>query len=155
MNPRERLAHNLTGESEAYGYTLTIWGSGAMLISQVQTPTLFHVLLLALGAIAGFGLLGAVAFQQIVRKAERSDDTYLVVTSMVHVVATLGSLAVSYLLVRSVIAFSTPNWLAFPVVGFHATFTYNVLLLLEDFLSEQLVEETPIGENIDDLEDAK
>jgi hypothetical protein len=59
MDPRSRLTNNLTAESEAYGYTLTIWGSGAMLIYKVQTPDLFHILLLTFGAVLGFGVLGA------------------------------------------------------------------------------------------------
>ncbi|WP_202932591.1 hypothetical protein [Halorussus salinus] len=149
MDPRRRLAHNLTAESEAYGYTLTIWGSGAMLIYKVQTPDLFHILLLAFGAILGFAVLGAIAFREIVREPA-DDDTPLVVTSMVHVVSTLGNLVVAYLLVRFVVAHSTPGWLAFPLVGFQATFLYNVLLLLEDFLSEQFVEATRFGEDLEE-----
>ncbi|UPV74713.1 hypothetical protein M0R89_01255 [Halorussus limi] len=154
MDPRGRLAHNLTAESEAYGYTLTIWGSGAMLIYKVQTPDLFHILLLAFGAILGFAVLGAFAFQQMVREPEQG-DTPLVVTSMVHLVSTLGNLVVAYLLVRFVVSHSTPRWLAFPLVGFQATVLYNVLLLLEDFLSERLVEDTRFGEDVDDVEEVE
>ncbi|NEU56156.1 hypothetical protein [Halorussus sp. MSC15.2] len=151
MDARSRLAHNLTAESEAYGYTLTIWGSGAMLIYKVQTPDLFHILLLAFGAILGFGVLGAVAFREIVREPE-SDETPLVVTSMVHVVSTLGNLVVAYLLVRFVVTHSTPGWFAFPLVGFQATVLYNVFLLLEDFLSRQFVEATRFGEDAEEIE---
>ena len=152
MDPRSRLAHNLTAESEAYGYTLTIWGSGAMLIYKVQTPDLFHILLLAFGAILAFAVLGAIAFQQMVREPDE-DDTPLVVTSMVHVASTLGNLVLTYLLVRFVVSAATPRWIAFPLVGFQATFFYNVLLLLEDYLSEEFVEETQFGEDIDDIEE--
>ena len=152
MDSKDRLAHNLTAESEAYGYTLTIWGSGAMLISKVETPDLFDVLLLAFGAILGFGVLGAVAFREMVKEPE-AEDTPLVVTSMVHVLSTLGNLVIAYLLVRFVVAHSTPRWFAFPLVGFQATVLYNLLLLLEDSLSEHFVAATRFGEDVDDVEE--
>jgi hypothetical protein len=152
MDSRGRLAHNLTAESEAYGYTLTIWGSGAMLIYKVQTPDLFHILLLAFGAILAFAVLGAIAFQQMVREPAE-DDTPLVVTSMIHFVSTLGNLVLAYVLIRFVVSYSTPGWLAFPLVGFQATFTYNILLLLEDLVSEWFVETTHFGKDVDDIEE--
>jgi branched-subunit amino acid ABC-type transport system permease component len=124
-----------------------------MLISKVQTPNLFQILLLAFGAIAGFGALAAFAFQQMVREPDPEDDTPLVVTSMVHVVSTLGNLLLAYLIIRFIVTNSTPGWLAFPLVGFQATVTYNLLLLLEDFVSERFVEATGFGEDIDDIEE--
>ena len=62
MNPVERLASNLLSESRAYGYTLCIWGGGAMLITQYGTPDLVGIVVFVAGAIVGFGALAAIAF---------------------------------------------------------------------------------------------
>ena len=52
MNLREQLARNLTAESEAYGYTLTIWGGGSILINQYGTPTISRIFFYIGGALA-------------------------------------------------------------------------------------------------------
>lgn len=51
MDARQRLAQNLTSESEAYGYTLTIWGTGAILINQFGTPGMTQISLYVGGAL--------------------------------------------------------------------------------------------------------
>lgn len=44
-----------------YGYTLTIWTSGAVATHARGTPTALEALLFLAGAVAGFGLVGAAA----------------------------------------------------------------------------------------------
>ncbi len=56
--------------------------------------------------------------------------TQIRATSFVHVVATLGNLLVSYLL-----TFALHGLVAFLVVGVQTTFTYNVLLLPEEYVA--------------------
>ncbi|WP_135824340.1 hypothetical protein [Halorussus ruber] len=68
MDPTDRLTHNLVAESEAYGYTLTVWGSGAMLIHPFGMPDLGTVFLFVLGALLGFGSLGFIDFDRLLHR---------------------------------------------------------------------------------------
>lgn len=152
MDPTDRLAHNLVAESEAYGYTLTIWGAGAMLIHRFGMPDLIQVFLYVTGALAGFGSLGLIAFDHFVTELEPHDRGHLVVTSMVHIVSTLGNLALVYLLVEFVLVYGFPDWSAFLLVGLQATFTYNGLLLLEGLLSERFARAAPFVTDTEELD---
>jgi hypothetical protein len=40
MDWRQQLARNLSAETEAYGYTLSVWGGGAILIHQYSAPSI-------------------------------------------------------------------------------------------------------------------
>jgi hypothetical protein len=73
MDPRTHLADNLARESAAYGYTLTVWGSGAMLIAAFGVPKPPEVFAFVTGAVLGFALLAALAFEGPFE--ERSTDT--------------------------------------------------------------------------------
>lgn len=46
-----------------YGYTLTVWTSGALLIHARGLPDIVQVLLFMFGAVAGYALVGFVAFR--------------------------------------------------------------------------------------------
>lgn len=132
MEPRERLAQNLVFESKAYGYTLTIWGSGALLISQYGTPTAVQILSYVGGALAAFTALALVAFNTLFRETRADSDQQVIVTSIVHVFATFGNLLISYGIVFYVFLDDLPSAILFLAVGFQATFLYNVLLLVEE-----------------------
>lgn len=132
MEPRDRLAQKLTAESEAYGYTLTIWGVGALLIHEYGTPSFPEILAYICGALVAFAVLAVVAFEAVFSEVAPEDSQQLVVTSMVHVLATAGNLVLSYLVVGAVAGAPVPSSAGFLLVSFQATFVYNVLLLIED-----------------------
>jgi hypothetical protein len=134
MEWKHRLAHNLSAEAQAYGYTLTIWGAGAILIGVYGIPDPPSIFLFVGGALLGYGALAALAFDSLLGSREQQDDTTLVVASAVHVVATVGNLALSYAVVVLASRTGVPDPGAFALVGAQATSTYNVLLLLEDYL---------------------
>ncbi len=46
-----------------YGYTLTIWTTGAVLIHARGVPTTFEALSFMLGAVIGFAVVGDLAFR--------------------------------------------------------------------------------------------
>lgn len=148
MEPKTRLTHNLLAESEAYGYTLTIWGAGALLINTYGTPGLSEVFLYIGGALSGFAALGAVAFDSITT-APNEQDRQVVVVSIIHVLATMGNLVVSFLVIQFVTFLHVPNQIGFAVVGFQATAGYNILLLLETYVSRILLQKTPFTESLD------
>ncbi|WP_049902594.1 hypothetical protein [Halococcus agarilyticus] len=131
MNPVERLATNLLSESRAYGYTLCIWGGGEMLITQYGTPDLVDIVVFVAGAVVGFGALAAIAFNAAFAAADADHESSPMVASMVHVVATLGSVLASHLVAVVALGYGIPAAVAFATVGFQATTTYNSLLLFE------------------------
>lgn len=131
MNPVERLARNLLSESRAYGYTLCIWGGGEMLITQYGTPDLVDIVVFVVGAVVAFGALAAIAFNTAFATAETDHESNPIVASMVHVVATLGSVLSSHLVAVLALTYGVPAAIAFAAVGFQATTTYNGLLLFE------------------------
>lgn len=130
MDLRTRLAANLVRESAAYGYTLSVWGSGAILIAAYGIPDLVDVLTFVTGAVVGFALLAAVAFESPFAEREL-DANDLRVASMIHVVGTLGTLAAAYVLTilsRGVV----PDTVVFGTVGGVVTVSYNLALLAEE-----------------------
>lgn len=55
---RAALATVVSTSAVPYGYTLAIWGSGAVLVRSLGAPTTADAFLFAAGAIAGFYLVG-------------------------------------------------------------------------------------------------
>lgn len=138
MKLLETLRTNLNEESKAYGYTLSIWGSGAILIGQFGVPPAFEVLMFILGGVIGFGVLAMIAFRGVWKSVERrTQDTYIV-ASMIHILASFGNVLVSYALI-AVLEPAIASKYVFLLVGLHASFSYNMLLLLEEYLSEYIV----------------
>lgn len=138
MEPRKRLARNIVFESKAYGYTLTIWGSGAILISRYGMASVLQIFSYVVGALLAFFTLALVTFKTLFRETETSGDQQVIVTSIVHVFATFGNLVISYLIVRYMLISWLPVAVLFLAVGFQATFLYNVFLLVEEATARAL-----------------
>jgi hypothetical protein len=136
MDWRQQLASTLTSETEAYGYTLSIWGAGALLIHRYGAPSIVGVYAYIGGALLGFVVLALVAFRHLFVREEPDGEGSLVVASMVHVVATAGNLTVTHLIVIGILPrFVLPAPAAFVLVGLQVTVTYNVFLLIERALA--------------------
>lgn len=73
------LSTLLVASAAPYGYTLAIWGSGAMLVRSHGVPDVGDVFMFVAGAIAGFNLLGLSAEETINRTMpiERRGDRLL------------------------------------------------------------------------------
>jgi hypothetical protein len=137
MEPSKRLARNLIAESKAYGYTLAIWGGGAILVSHYGIPSIVEVALYVGGALCAMAVLALVAFGGLFTEQKRPEGHRRLAASMVHVAATGGSLLVSYLTVVVGRPFVPPS-LVFSLVGFSTTILYNVLLVSEDIAARFL-----------------
>ncbi|MFB6294780.1 MAG: hypothetical protein ABEI97_03400 [Candidatus Nanohaloarchaea archaeon] len=133
MSLTGRLRINLTDESRAYGYTLVIWGSGAILIDAFGFPTPLQVMVYIAGAVAGFGILALVVYGNVFRRVENIKDEAMVVASSIHLIAALGTVGLA-----AVAANRLPATTSFFVVGVNATVTYNVLLLVETIFSREI-----------------
>jgi hypothetical protein len=59
---RGHLQSTVATAAAPYGYTLTIWTSGAVATHDRGVPTAWEALLLLAGAVIGFGLVAAVAY---------------------------------------------------------------------------------------------
>jgi hypothetical protein len=149
MDARRQLASNLQSESKAYGYTLTIWGGGALLIKQFGTPDVWQVFLYVGGALAGFAALAMVAFDRPLSAAEADSSSGTIVVSTVHVVASGGNVALAAVLIWALSTAGVAAGAVFAVIGFEATVFYNLALLIERRVSRTLAELTHgvYGEN--------
>ncbi|MFB6190509.1 MAG: hypothetical protein ABEJ91_02965 [Candidatus Nanohaloarchaea archaeon] len=130
---RQLLRSILVTESRAYGFTIAFWGSGALLINAFGVPAPIQVFLYASGAIAGFAAVSLIAFSSLMETAENEEANYLVL-SMVHYLASLGPLVITYFLL------DITAWIAFFLSGASVSMVYNLLQLLEEFVSEELKE---------------
>lgn len=137
MEPSNRLARNLVMESKAYGYTLTIWGGGAILIAHYGTPNIARVALYAGGALVAMGALAFAAFGGMFTEQHQPETDPRLAASMIHFAATGGSLVVSYLAVVVGRPLVSPN-IVFVIVGFLTTFVYNIGLIFEDVVARFL-----------------
>ena len=127
-----QLRSILAGESKAYGFTIAFWGSGTMLISVRDLPTIFEALSLGFGAVVGFGILALITFRGAFNPAETQESKYLVL-SMVHYLAALTPILASY-----IFALYLPGTWAFFVSGVFISLLYNILMLVEVYLSEEI-----------------
>ena len=136
MNSLSMLRGNIKSESEAYGYTLAVWGSGAMLLQSFDILAI-DVLAFVFGGVLGFGALAALAFRDVLERVNLEQDVDLVAGSMIHILASLGTVLISYFLIHS---FGTGLELEILslIIGVNTTFTYNILLLVEEYLTDDV-----------------
>jgi hypothetical protein len=73
MDPTKRLASTLRSESSAYGYTLTIWGAGALTIHEYGMPGELSVFAYVGGALLGFAALSWFAFEGPLSHVDEAD----------------------------------------------------------------------------------
>lgn len=130
MNPSKQLARSLLSESKAYGYTLTVWGGGAILMNQYGSPRIPEIFCYVAGALIAFGILAGVTFENLFSDPDSDHDEQLIVASMVHVVATFGNLLLAYGILAALNPGFPSDW-GFFILGFWGTLCYNLLLLLE------------------------
>jgi hypothetical protein len=107
-----------------YGYTVTVWTSGAMLTRHEGAPSTGQVFLFMLGAVAGYALLAAIVK---LGKGVPFDPPKEALrrTGMLHFLAVGGALGAAALV--SLIH----DGAAWPLGAFVATATYLVLATLE------------------------
>ncbi|MDY6774215.1 MAG: hypothetical protein SVS85_03360 [Candidatus Nanohaloarchaea archaeon] len=121
----------LADESKAYGFTIAFWGSGTLLITQFGLPGIENVLLYALGAITGFGLISLLAFRSVLKHVKLMRPNFLV-ASMVHYLAALTPILVTYSLL------GLGESYAFFLSGASVSVVYNLLILAEELFFEEI-----------------
>lgn len=137
MELKDQLVQDITSESKAYGYTLSIWGGGSVLSQVYGPPNLIQTFLYVGGALLAFGLILLLTFDQLL--VDDSMGSEIPVPSMLHLVATLGTLFVGFVFAKIVSITTLPQLIGFGLVGFQVTLMYNFLLPVETALVKMLV----------------
>jgi uncharacterized YccA/Bax inhibitor family protein len=105
-----------------YGYTLTVWTSGAVLSHARGIPSTGNALLFMLGAVAGFALVGVASFGRLTTRV-RVETQPPAVWAGFHVLSIGGAIGAATL-----IAHLLDQSGAWPLGGFAATTSYLLVL---------------------------
>jgi len=108
----------VVGSAAPYGYTLTVWTSGAVLAHARGLPTTLDAFLFMVGAVSGFGAVGGAAFGGFRRELTPSPRRTALWTSfhVLPVALSIGAAALTAHLLESA-------W-SWPIAGFLATAIY-------------------------------
>lgn len=101
-----------------YGYTVSIWSSGAVLMNHHGTPGVFEVFAFAVGALTGFALLGILAHRALAQGEPMGHGRDRVVVGMLHWFAVGAAVGAAALLAK------IHGWVAWPLGSFAATTLY-------------------------------
>lgn len=122
---RAALGATISASAAPYGYTLTIWGSGAIVIHSHGSPSAGDVFLFIAGALAGFDVLGALARGALARKESlqsRQDRVLAAALDWVAVGAAAGAVA---------LLAEIPGWVPWLIAPLVATIVYVLAAALQ------------------------
>jgi hypothetical protein len=125
VSVRAALATIVAASAAPYGYTVTLWSSGAVLMDSHGTPHVAEVFLFVAGALAGFALMALVAHGTLGRGDPPDDADARVVAGSLHVLAAGGAVGAVALLAR------IDSWEAWPLSAFAATALYLLMAGLQ------------------------
>jgi hypothetical protein len=115
---RRALRATVAAAAAPYGYTLTVWTSGAVVAHERGIPNALGAILFALGAMIGFGLVGLIAYGGIGRRTLPAPAAFSVWQS-IHVLGIGAAIALAFAV--SKLIDHDAAWL---VAGFAATTVY-------------------------------
>jgi hypothetical protein len=101
-----------------YGYTVSVWTSGAILMHFRSTPNVGDVFLFAAGALMGFALLGVAAHGTLRAAQPLGPGPEWVRAGLLNWFAVGSALGVVTLIAE------IPSWIAWPLGSFAATTLY-------------------------------
>jgi len=130
----ERYRTDLRGvvgsSASAYGYTLTIWSTGAMLSHLYGAPSLPKIFLFLGGAVLAFALVGVLAFGGVTKRFGGGSGR-VELWGSVHFLS--GGMAVGAAWLVGAYASSLAGW---PLGAFVATAVYLSVVGVENTASE-------------------
>jgi hypothetical protein len=101
-----------------YGYTISIWSSGAVLMNSHGTPHVAEVFAFVAGALIGFGLMGLFARGGLTRAEPNEHAPDRVLAGAMHWLAAGAAVGAAALVAR------IGGWEAWPLAAFAATAIY-------------------------------
>ena len=119
-----------------YGYTLTVWTTGAVLIHARGVPDTLEAMLFMVGAVIAFAATGALAFRTNPPVRGRA-VSHPVLWGSFHFVPVAASIGAA-----SLVAHFVQGSAAWPLAGFAATALYLTCVAAQiTFFEEQVFEE--------------
>jgi hypothetical protein len=128
---RQHLQAAVANSAAPYGYTLTIWTSGAVTTNARGIPSTWEALLFLAGAVAGFALIGAIAYGSLARIVATEDGRAVRLWGSFHLPSVGLAIALATL-----VAHFVKSSLAWPIVGFLATIAYLALIAAQFTVAE-------------------
>ncbi|HUN77555.1 MAG TPA: hypothetical protein VMU32_01405 [Solirubrobacteraceae bacterium] len=122
---RAALGSTITASAAPYGYTLTIWSSGAVLIRSHGSPSVGDVFVFVAGALIGFDLLGLLASGPLARRESiqrRQDRVLAAALNWAAVGASVGAVA---------LLAEIPSWVPWLLAPLAATVVYLLAAALQ------------------------
>lgn len=116
---RQNLRSSVTASAVSYGYTLTIWSSGALAVSVRGAPNVVDLLLFMAGGVAAFVLVEGLAFGALRVRIETSEPPRISVLGNAHLFS--SGLAIIAVWAALHVVMGVLDW---PVAGFLATSVY-------------------------------
>ena len=101
-----------------YGYTISVWSSGAILMGSHGTPHVADVFAFVAGALTGFGLIGLLARNGLTRGVAHEHAPDRVLAGAMHWLAAGAAVGAAALVAR------IDGWEAWPLAAFAATAIY-------------------------------
>jgi hypothetical protein len=131
MSYRQQLRRVVAASAAPYGYTLTVWTSGAVAThAQGTLPTSLQAVLLLSGAALGFGAVGTFAFGGLGRVMTADPGAHVRVWGGMHLLSVGSSIGVVTGLTHLV--HGAVMWV---LVGFSATVIYLSLVGVQFWLA--------------------
>jgi hypothetical protein len=103
-----------------YGYTISVWSSGAVLIHSRGLPNVGEVFMFAAGALAGFTFLGLLAHRRLAVMDAAISERERVLAGVLHWFA-VGAAVGAVALIAQI-----PSWIAWPLGMFTGTVLYLI-----------------------------
>jgi hypothetical protein len=133
----QAFATMLEASAAPYGYTISVWSSGALLMHFRGQPSVAEVFAFVAGAVAGFAALGAVG-RRVIRRAEPiSPGPSRVWAGAMHWLAVGVAVGAAALIAQ------LPGWTAWPLASAGATVVYLALTALELAIATRAASERP------------
>jgi len=128
---RAHLQSAVAASAAPYGYTLTIWTSGAVATHARGVPTAWQALLFLLGAVIGFGMTAASAYGRPTQIFASRQHGFVRLWGAFHLLSV--GLAIAAVAVIVELVDSSVVWL---LVGLVATTTYLMAIAAQFTLAD-------------------
>jgi hypothetical protein len=122
---RRSLRNALASEAKAYGFTLVIWGTGALVIGRQGFPSPPQVFAYVGGVLAAMALLLLIAFGDL-RRRWTEEDPVRFAFGAIHVISVLVALLVAWWCATFI-----PGTVGFFLTPFLAVSVHQLLLAAE------------------------
>ena len=128
---RRAFATTVSASAAPYGYTLTVWSAGALLIHFRNSPQVWEVFLFLAGAVVAFAALWVLGRGTIDRAHPVSQQ------SVRAFAGALDLFAVGVAVGTATLLSMIPGWAAWPLTSFGATTLYLVALSVQLAIAER------------------